>query len=191
MTTKERPILFSGATINAILNSTKTQTRRVIKRKEWMEEVDGQLWGHDQHGDWHPIMDYCPYHNHMKLWVRETWRIEARELQRGKTAYMIDYAADPGTPTLTITDHPDAARYAVNDGKWRPSIFMPKWASRLTLEIISVKVEKSGIITLEDARAEGFGSPSDFTNYWNSLNEKRGYSWESETWLWVVEFRKA
>ncbi len=76
---------------------------------------------------------------------------------------------------------------------WRPSIHMPRWASRITLEVIAVRVERVQDISAWDANQEGLEAGTDikhrFELLWNSINEKRGYGWDSNPWVWVVEFR--
>ena len=193
---RERPVLFSGAMVRAILAGTKTQTRRVIAPVQPRE--DG-LWpaGRD------PVPD-CPFGRAGDtLWVRETW---------GPLAGGVTYRATANT------ESPDGNR-------WRPSIHMPRWASRLSLEIVSVRVERLQAITGEDAAAEGitiklgaapgtFAIPvSDpgftqalppgplttltesavarawFASLWDSINGARS-PWDANPWVWVVSFRR-
>jgi hypothetical protein len=143
----ERPILFSGQMVRAILGGAKTQTRRVLHAAE------GTFWGHPGYelraqGDgmwgWHwretgeaanpSTRVRCPYGvPGDRLWVRETFR-------QAPGSMSVHYAAD---------------RDEVSGGPWRPSIFMPRWASRLTLELTSVRVERLQDISEADAEAEG------------------------------------
>lgn len=148
----ERPILFSTPMVRAILDGRKTQTRRIMKpqpmfltgrgkrvyktedyKKSW-EDVPGT-------GEGSGYSD-CPYgHPGDHLWVRETWR-----KNNWPTGHQYEYRAtakEDGTP---------------EDGPWRPSIFMPREASRITLGIISIKVERLNDISDEDAIAEGIDS---------------------------------
>jgi len=90
--------------------------------------------------------------------------------------------------------------------RWRPSIFMPRWASRLTLEITEVRVERLQEISIEDIKCEGAYFDSDyaganaimnaftpklnFITLWDSLNAKRGYGWDKNPWVWVIQFRR-
>jgi hypothetical protein len=166
---KERPILFSGPMVKAIIEGKKTQTRRVIKPQpetawtEWMITInlngDNRYWV-----DGKPTMhlnmkkDYddkgeCPFGKPGdRLWVRETWKRASMATPDG-----IMYAADNLLRWFDGTD-PAAASSAVKfprDGKWKPSIFMPRWASRITLEVVNVRVERLQEISEEDAIAEG------------------------------------
>lgn len=202
---KERPILFSGEMVRAILDGRKTQTRRVARiprgYEEWTPEAgsDGTLVLRGQGiSTW---VD-CPYGvPGDRLWARETWR------ERGTTG--IHIAGEQDAEWLEYRADGD-----VDGPSWRPSIHMPKWASRITLEVTGVRVERVQDISEEDAIAEGiqvedrsFGRawrnydsrmPSEwfthhtasFWSLWDSINAKRGYSWESNPPVWVVEFRR-
>ena len=140
---KERPILFSAPMVRAILAGTKTQTRRVVKPQP----------GCDPRDDGHIDMGRCPYGQPGDgLWVKETFAIVPR------TAYR---RSEGVQQTLRPDDDHDAAIYRAgwdrsNGGfRWRPSIHMPRWASRITLEITGVRVERLQDISPSDAIAEG------------------------------------
>ena len=169
---KEHPILFSTEMVKAILDGSKTQTRRVIKPQPWdMDKAYFKVFRKD-FGE-----RVCPYEIGDHLWVRETWWPSQVDL-RG-----VYYKAD-----------------GVQCKKWRPSIFMPRWVSRITLEVTGLKVERIQEITEEDAKAEGvpiihteiedisWYRPS-FATLWDSLNAKRVYSWESNPWVQVITFK--
>ncbi|MFA5943227.1 MAG: hypothetical protein WC876_02035 [Candidatus Thermoplasmatota archaeon] len=192
---KERPILFSAPMVRAILEGRKTQTRRIVKPQPppevgavFLDECSEGLCcvgyrGPGQtewvSGGWQPT---CPYGEDgrsadgepaTRLWVRETWA----EIGPG----IIYRASDE--------DH--------NPGQlWRPSIFMRRAASRIDLEVTGIRVERLQAISEADAKAEGVDSmpalPARhaFANLWNAINGKRA-SWDSNPWVWVVEFRGA
>ncbi|KVW08510.1 hypothetical protein LGM63_05490 [Burkholderia cepacia] len=143
-----------------------------------------------------------------RLWIRETCR--ADELDNGLDG--VRYPADGAF--RAIEDSSDAAgrwvelyAYRGQTGATVPAIHMPRWASRITLEITSVRAERLQSISESDARDEGvtieghhmrgycagaFGPPSirAFHNLWDSLNASRGYGWDINPWVWVVAFRK-
>lgn len=138
----------------------------------------------------------CPYGQiDNLLWVRETWAVnhnydewKPSDLEPGLLSLDLNYAA-------SWVDKPGYL------GKIRPSIFMPRWASRLTLKIIDVRVERLQEISEDDAKAEGVSPWHDtidgivykpeFVSLWDSINAKRpGCAWNDNPYVWVIEFRK-
>jgi hypothetical protein len=191
---KERPILFSGAMVRALLDGSKTQTRRVIKTTSI---ADAHSFG--------TKAACCPYAEGQKLWVRETCRAE--ELPNGPDG--VRYEADGAF--VAIENTREAAEHWIDLNAYRglvgaqvPSIHMPRWASRTTLEVIGVRLERLQDISETDAIAEGVHAGSwEYDNgegtetaresyqcLWNSLNAARGYGWDANPWVWVVEFEK-
>jgi hypothetical protein len=208
---KERPILFSGPMVRAILGGRKTQTRRIVKPQPFMV-LSAEQWhsramsGVDPYG-FRPIGSQvleempaaCPYGiPGDRLWVREKWRLGAEFCSTRLRDWR--YPED-------LAEH---VHYAIDDiqehfaGQYRPSIFMPRWASRITLEITGIRVERLQDITEEDAIAEGFerdfkpdGSSygaelttacEQFESLWQSINGPE--SWAANPWVWLVEFRR-
>lgn len=214
---KERPILFSGDMVRAIMAGRKTQTRRVVKYHEpsfwehgsatnersWHPTVvdRGVLWSDgDGHGFTTPIR--CPYGKvGDTLWVRETWD---HGTCPGDLHGMAGYAADVPVNRRDYRMHPDAPAGSENwcrEWKRRPSIHMPRWASRLTLEVTEVRVQRLQEISDEDCKAEGIDDawlvkahiPSDgraycFRHLWDDINGKK-HPWESNPWVWAISFR--
>ena len=204
MTTKERPILFSGPMVRAILDGRKTQTRRIVKFVQFdRSDTPGYDWhfrgtakGTKRSSLWQDmrheqILSMCPYGKPGdRLWVRET------HCKYG-SGYI--YRAEYGTHT-PISDG--------IGGPWKPSIHMPRVASRITVEITSVRVERLQDITEADAMTEGveriYLSPREingmqvhpltssyfaaFMELWRSINGPE--SWAANPWVWVVEFRR-
>lgn len=194
---KERPILFSGPMVRALLDGRKTQTRRVIKPQP-------------EHG-LHPCgwvssgwalasapTDVCPIHGCTcdevkcpfgipgdRLYVRETW---AQGISYTPSLRRIAYRAT----------EPDL------DATWKPSIHMPRAASRISLEITEVRVERLQAITPADAEAEGITVEQaarfifnqvdiaplvqKYRELWNGLNATRGYGWDANPWVWALTF---
>ena len=219
----ERPILFSAPMARAILDGHKTQTRRVVKVGDTIEERDdGTRWPYFTtwtHGDDGSPWASCPYGEPGdRLWVRETWRY-ADWTEDGQP--WIRYAADDARRLCERVSSEWAARVAdiwaelssaenvsvdgrAADRKWRPSIFLPRWASRITLAVTAVRVERLQEISEADAIAEGVlrtGGRAQlqpnhfrparelFSELWDSINEDRA-PWASNPWVWVVEFSR-
>jgi hypothetical protein len=205
---KERPILFSGPMVRAILECRKTQTRRVIKpsrsQMEWMKlEHNGKKLfckytgnGAQFYLDDTELSPFgfikCPYGKPGdRLWVRERFA-DLDGMGFGGDRY--SYHASVGSEGLRA-----AKDYGV---KWKPSIHMPREASRITLEITNVRVERLQEITAKDVMAEGtpdskedfeIGGPVLYSNHiwkklWESINGPE--SWNQNPWVWVVEFKK-
>lgn len=214
MTANEHPILFSGPMVQAILDGRKTQTRRVIKPQPphwtWNDySFDDRCINVAMVDDRDGYYVISPYGKPGdRLWVRETWcPVDDREFGGEK---WIDYRATPRYES----SHPAGWENAPDDEgalKWKPSIFMPRWASRITLEIVSVRVELLQSITPEDVRAEGIKESGEgywlgplagvpdypwghaheaYAALWNSINADRGYGWDSNPWVWVIEFKQ-
>jgi hypothetical protein len=198
----ERPILFSGPMVRAILDDRKIQTRRPVKLQPpaatrevitfHHPDPRTHFWAFDGGSllDWaHP----CPYGNvGDRLYVRETWQHSNHPFGPYEpdctVFYRADYLDDPLGPDLERSA--DGIRR-----QWRPSIHMPRAASRITLEVTGVRVERLQSISDDDAFAEG--SPEDATwprdwyrDLWNDLNAERGHGWDANPWVWVVEFKR-
>lgn len=184
----ERPILFSAPMVRAILGGKKTQTRRIVKTRK-CPDFGCELAPGEIAGDEHPER-LCPYGQPGdRLWVRETWN-----QFDGWASY--SYAADYDGWGIGPDDDPDhVPDHAV---RWRPSIHMPRAASRILLEVTGVRVERLQAISRGDAMAEGCPfpnmaagpDPSDwYRELWNEINGPD--SWAANPWVWVVEFKRA
>jgi hypothetical protein len=183
---KERPILFSAPMVRAIREGRKTQTRRVMKPPVgWPAERAVA----------------CPYGvPDDRLWVREAWNCQrtqrtSSELACAAVGYQAGGELVMNVPPTARVPQPDAVVEGAR--RWHPSIHMPRWASRLTLEVTGVRVERVQDISREDAKAEappacGEWGPVDcYRELWDSLNAKRGYGWAVNPWVWVISFTRA
>lgn len=202
----ERPIIFCDEMVRAILDDRKTQTRRVILPQPKDEDMplkpilrkrmvgglaegyyDG-TWSYD--GDPMNTQYKCPYGKVGDLlWVREGW------LHFGDKNY-------PSQRAVMYKTNYDAKE----SKKFKSPIFMPKWAARIWLEITGIRVERLQDITEDGAKGEGakacypYGKKfeyqpnpswhSGFKILWDSLNAKRGFGWDTNPWVWVIEFKK-
>jgi hypothetical protein len=226
---KERPILFGAPMVLAILAGQKTQTRRVVKG--WGRLVTppeshpftgelvgdlgypasaGQTWaGFAAKDSASPIYLRCPFGQPGdRLWVRETWAPFGPLDQQNREQ------APPGSVAM----YRAGAAYFTAPMKWRPSIHMPRWASRITLEVTGVRIERLWEISEDDAKAEGVArelgrdvpaamgggvnpwrdyedeenwytsAGGSFGSLWRSINGRE--SWTSNPWVWVVEFKR-
>lgn len=205
----ERPILFSGAMVRALLDGRKTQTRRVVKLPhmnplgQWEPTtIGGPNGGCTKSGEtipehvavWHTRTGdivCAPYGvPGDRLWVREAWAAE------DALDDLAPRSIPPGGPIWYAADNSlRGLRGILHMGKNRPGMFMPRWASRLTLEVVSVRVERLNEISEADARAEGMDA--DVANsprvwymaLWHAINAKRA-PWASNPWVWAITFRR-
>jgi hypothetical protein len=208
---KERPILFSGPMVRAILSGAKTQTRRIVKPQPKHDQFELCNFAKSKvarDGTSYPAEDerfgICD--------VDGEWSIECRHGQSGDRLWVREtffcVTGEPGP-----IDCRYQADYAIGDfkGLWKPSIHMPRWASRITLEITGVRVERLNEISEADAMAEGIhkfhslelygydpnGTPGQMVGgtaieayalLWESINGPG--SWAANPWVWVIEFAK-
>lgn len=228
---KERPILFSGPMVRAILEGTKTQTRRVIKPQPVSEGIRsyGEAWAWNVGKEpWfsgvtepqmrsasYGLFKYCPYGQPGdRLWVRESFQpLYGPEAGATKPNWKTGYGYQVSYPaTEGVREYHDEDRGLTD--RCKPSIHMPRWASRITLEITKVRVERLQDISESDAIAEGIRREKNlngdygwlpahegnwelsnfprnaFCASWQSINFKRGFGWEKNPWVWVVEFKR-
>ncbi|HBP0696565.1 TPA: hypothetical protein L5Q50_000351 [Pseudomonas aeruginosa] len=203
---KERPILFNDQMVRAILEGRKTVTRRVVKpQPDFLGSmVDPNTPFKTLDAGLHARIT-CPYGEPGdRLWVREAWAADAQvdaiapsDLSQGEPIW---YPADLSVRQTGCS--------MISKGRVRPSIHMPRWASRILLEITAVRVERLQDISEEQAQAEGVkGEQCDharqacadigcwgdtakgaFGFLWESLNGEG--SWAANPWVWVVEFKR-
>ncbi|EOZ9384266.1 hypothetical protein ACQYE4_000657 [Enterobacter bugandensis] len=192
---KERGMIFNGEMVRAILDGRKTQTRRPLKWKQTRfteigEREDGSKWPWSEDAEhvcdfWHP----CPFGAvGDRIWVRETWA-EAGAGAPDLKLYRANYPEHVPTHYENV---PPAS-----DIRWTPSIHMPRWASRLTLEITGVRVERLQAITLGDICKEIGCGLYDFRpatygfqvweELWKSIYGEE--NWQANPWVWVIEFK--
>lgn len=203
----ERPILFSGAMVRAILAGRKTQTRRIVKWKGvdeglnlgfsglypslYFTDVTHSGWvlcSRGGSGAWidRTAPTICPYGvPGDRLWVRETFAYHPLDRDKNNLVYRADI------------ENPNDSRHS--HYVWKPSIFMPRSASRINLQVRMVRVERLRRICEEDAYAEGVepagvGEDLDYLKYragfqslWNDLHKN---GWQENPWVWVVEFER-
>lgn len=221
---KERPMIFNAEMVRAILDGRKTQTRRPINPQPELPKGSGFSWkgavygsGSDDHETNRNFAHTkCPFGKPGdRIWVRETFQGPLFDWDM-MDSYCNDsapfekpefcvYKAD-GVPTPEFYDADDVLHC-----RWRPSIHMPRWASRITLEITGVGVQRLQSITPNDAAREGlvklpatgryclnqgdqyFGGASHdarevFSGLWESIYGEE--SWQANPWVWVIEFKR-
>lgn len=209
----EKPITFNTEMVQAILEGNKTQTRRAIKCQmkkpasghylDAYNKSEEWFWWSEDHRQNLEQKITCPFGKvGDRLWVRETFKVVPR------TAY----AQSEGVQqVIKPNDNHDAAIFKAGwdrskPGRWKPARHMPRWASRITLEITDIRVERLQDISEEDAVAEGFkyegwvptyndpdsggdgneALPSEkFADMWESIYQ----NWDSNPWVWVIDFK--
>ena len=212
---KERPILFSAPMVRAILDGSKTQTRRILKVQPtegleppfeitntvvdfWKEEHLCKWVVETPDGEWY---GHCPYGKPGdRLWVREMCIISPPNwADRDMDLYNVTDKDGNGRICQYIATSPDTST-PVKDYKLKitPSIHMPRWASRINLEVESVRVERLQDISEADAREEGcsevLNEPrrqdvvKEYEYLWNKINGPG--SWEANPWVWVITFKR-
>ncbi|WP_368869974.1 hypothetical protein [Proteus mirabilis] len=222
---KERGIIFNSEMVRAILDGRKKQTRRVMNNQPCTlpeETISVQQddfnfrWAGDLHNDTSGWFT-CPLGKvGDRLWVRETWSVVSHEFDND--GLMIDYV--PDRPTKAVHEMPYGHGYFTGhviysadgdftwgdddgciDGRscWKPSIHMPRWASRITLEITDVRVERLKDAGDTEFKAEGYpldreltGGSMDpfcwFRNLWDSVSPTN-FKYADNPWVWVIEFK--
>ena len=211
---RSRPIIFDQESVRQILANSKTQTRRVVKpqpefagvrsyeRGKWARVISAG--GRDEHdffvpnpvasmGDYLPNTKNGPWISpygddpHDLLWVRETWAVEdASKLK------LPEYCGG-GNPDWIYYRDPVHIGTGLT---WRSPIHMPRWASRITLRVTGVRVERVQEISELDCEAElgavpyslGDSAYPQFRERWEAINAKRGFGWDVNPWVWVVSF---
>jgi len=209
---KEHPIIFSAESIRAILDGRKSQTRRIVKPQPqpnggkglsplepYHTPLDKWTWvlAATGHGNG-TSGNYCPYGTiGDRLWVRETFAKPRIVSIEDYLACKVIYKADCAFPKMPA-----------EVDKWTPSIFMPRWASRITLEVTDVRVQRLQDISEEDAIAEGVIAINDpegdcwtdgkyltaFQKLWGEINgfagePKARASWDSNPFVWCISFK--
>lgn len=201
---RERPILFSAPMVRAILDGRKTQTRRIVKNADYYACISGDC-PHETQSECDKSMPrFCPYGiPGDRLWVRECWTPDHRDFYPHFPAvYKADAAYNYDRNEKGEVYSPEQKSWYPY--RWRPSIHMPRWASRITLEVVGVRVERVQDISEADAEAEGFertfaadGSEygaglttatEAFAALWSKITGPA--SWSENPWVWVVEFRR-
>lgn len=238
---KERPILMNSEMVIATLDDRKLQTRRIVKPQPPVifDEIKPIItnagviswcFQNSKDADFHGYFK-CPYGQvGDRLYVRETWAVCSKHATGcPQTLLMFEYTHFSLSFPDCIQPGYEIVYKAYNSGKysedathWRPSMHMPKWASRIWLEVTNIRVERVRDITNEDAKSEGVqsvtrfghcgwevyrdvskaelsrircGSAFDkprgsFASLWDSIYKKRGFDWEVNPWVWVIEFKR-
>lgn len=195
----EKPMLFNTEMVRAILDGSKTQTRRLVKniplQEPYFEVVDGTPYACDGDGEWHPAVEFSPIQKGDVLYVRETFVKDV-----GRYMYKANYS--------------DTEKFYMNGREikmvWRPSIHMPKEAARLFLRVKDVRIERLQDMSIEDALAEGINRNGLLTVFgpieynkakvwgrmgtlWNSTIKPADlpkYGWEANPWVWRYTFER-
>lgn len=212
---KERGMIFNSEMVRAILDGRKTQTRRIVKGVPSSHDFHGWILSSFNSKDegkacWaigkshflnQPIRVRCPFGAiGDRIWVRESFRVHSRATDVATLVYKasVQNSWTEQTHRVPVT----ACNKPVSPEKWTPSIHMPRWASRITLEITDVRVERLNSITEQDAIDEGCHGGHDsipgymysatphehFHHIWESIYGAD--SWQANPWVWVISFRR-
>ncbi|EFB4450740.1 hypothetical protein K2905_003764 [Escherichia coli] len=191
---KERGMIFNGEMVRAILGGNKTQTRRIVEEKFYGRAVAAEL-----------LAKHCPYGQPGdRIWVRETYRVHGKATDVATLVYRASVRNSWTEQTHRVPV--EVCNKPVSE-KWTPSIHMPRWASRILLEITDVRVERLNAISQEDAQAEGmeltgwrptYSDPDsggevmtpydNFAELWSSIYGDE--SWKANPWVWVISFKR-
>ncbi|MCW9408936.1 hypothetical protein N5I62_04035 [Klebsiella quasipneumoniae] len=213
---KERGMIFNGEMVRAILDGRKTQTRRIMKVQPVLNgnfyEVFGAAWSKGMKSipalPGHSLSTRCPFGAvGDRIWVREAFRVHSRATD---VATLVYKASERNSWTEQTHRVPVAVcNKPATPEKWTPSLHMPRWASRILLEITDVRVERLNAISEEDARAEGIidggclncGEPEPcgcanpdpdatdaFAYLWQSIYGQE--NWNANPWVWVISFKR-
>ncbi|HCP9332516.1 TPA: hypothetical protein OF661_004340 [Escherichia coli] len=184
---KERGMIFNDEMVRAILGGNKTQTRRIVEEKFYGRAVAAEL-----------LAKHCPYGQPGdRIWVRETYRVHSKATDVATLVYRASVRNSWTEQTHRVPV--DVCNKPVSE-KWTPSIHMPRWASRILLEITDVRVERLHDMSEADAKAEG-ATPATykitppeavyrvgFGDIWRSIYGQD--NWLSNPWVWVIEFKR-
>jgi hypothetical protein len=188
----EKPVIFNSEMVRAILDGRKKQTRRIIKPQPNYQKRFGEPKAEIKVNI---ANRKCPYGQvGDTLWVRESFRIPNMDFDK-EQALMVHYYSDRSYCSVDITnDEMKLWKARKKPFAKTPGRFMYKSLARIFLEITNIRVERVQDISENDAEAEGTNCNrtyrEDFKNLWDSINAKRGYDWDKNPWVWVVEFRK-
>ncbi|WP_411178240.1 hypothetical protein ACHQIY_15290 [Klebsiella pneumoniae] len=215
----ERGMIFNGEMVRALLDGRKTQTRRIVKGtdsavkfcKEW--NINGEevfvVLGEKDHTGMNPVLGAisCPFGAvGNRIWEREAFRVRSRATD---VAILVYKASERNSWTEQTHRVPVAVcNKPATPEKWTPSLHMPRWASRILLEITDVRVERLNAINEHDAQAEGvaklrggfwkhyqpgwtqhqLSARGSFVTLWKSIYGDE--SWNSNPWVWVIKFKR-
>lgn len=203
---KWRPMLFSGPMVRAILDGSKTQTRRALRLQPPPGTASMSIWHHPDPrphffaSDGQQLLDFAIHCPHGAvgdgIWVRESWRTEA------KFDHLPPNKLPEKCPFQCEAD--GMVDFSPGVGRLRPGIHMPRWASRISLEVVSVRVERLQDISEADAQAEGCSvecmtptgddsgsaihGPGGYKALWDSINGDG--AWDADPYVWVISFRR-
>ncbi len=203
---KERPMIFNAEMVRAILDGRKTQTRRPVNPQPELTAGSGFSWNGHLHGAGSNERETNRNFSHVacphgkpgdRIWVREAYRVHSKATDLATLVYRASVQNSWTEQTRRVPV--DVCNKPVSPEKWTPSIHMPRWASRITLEITGVRVERLHAISEADARTEGVTAgvcPGHeqvmhrvaFRELWQSLYNAE--NWQANPWVWVVEFER-